>query len=154
MDALLRIWPKIAKDSSILELGSNVGRQAFRLQTEGYTNILRTDLNPLALKAWVFKHTSPAEVVDLEQPTWLPGRTFDLIFTVAVLEHIYSDKVLDNIATKATKWICVCEDELHTIDTHKARNYQLEFEKRGWIQDKCLQVTPDTAFWARTFRKP
>lgn len=155
METLLSIWPKVPLDASVLELGCNIGRQSYRLQTLGYTDLTRADINPHALKDSSFPHTSTPVVVDLESPDWggIEIVRWDLIFTVAVLEHLHNDRVLDKIAALAGKWICVCEDEVHTSDTHKARNYQTEFEARGWVQTASRQMKEDQSFWARVFSK-
>jgi 2-polyprenyl-3-methyl-5-hydroxy-6-metoxy-1,4-benzoquinol methylase len=153
MTALLSIWPEIPLDTRILELGCNVGRQTYRLQTLGYTNLTRADINPHALRDTHFPHTSRALIVDLEGEDCgeLEGEKFDLVFTVAVLEHIYSDRVLDKISSLATGFIAVCEDEEHTLDTHTARNYKEEFGKRGWWQVSEARVPEDRSFRARVF---
>lgn len=155
MDTLLSIWPKVPLDAKILELGCNVGRQSYRLQTMGYTNLTRVDINQIALDDRTFAHTSTPVQVDLESEDWgqLEGTKWDLIFTVAVLEHLYSDRVLDKIASMALRWIAVCEDEVHLLDTHNPRNYQTEFEKRGWKQVHYCQMSEDKSFFARVFER-
>lgn len=153
MDTLMSIWPEVPLDAKILELGCNVGRQTYRLQTLGYTNLTRADVNPFALQDGHFPHTSRAVQVDLESPDWgeLEGTTWDLIFTVAVLEHLFHTHPLDKIAAMSTGWIAVCEDEEHTLETHTARNYHEEFGKRGWWQVSEKRVPEDRAFVARVF---
>jgi len=155
MDTLLSIWPTIPLDATILELGCNLGRQTYRLQTLGYTALTRAEINPTALYTQSFRHESTPVEVDLEAEDWgvLDSRQWDVVFTVAVLEHIYSDRVLDKMARIASKWICVCEDEVHESETHHARDYRKEFESRGWVQVSAVRVKEDEAFWARVFSR-
>ena len=95
---LLSLISDLPKDARILEVGCNVGRNLAYLHDHGYHNLEGIEINPHAVDllrttypqlADVPVHLGPAEEV-------LPGLPdeFDLVYTMAVLEHIHPDSAI------------------------------------------------------------
>ena len=102
-EVLLSLISDLPRDARILEVGCNVGRNLAYLYDHGYRNLEGIEINPHAVEllrttfpqlAGVPVHLGPAEEV-------LPGLhdEFDLVYTMAVLEHIHpgSTVVFDEI---------------------------------------------------------
>jgi 2-polyprenyl-3-methyl-5-hydroxy-6-metoxy-1,4-benzoquinol methylase len=123
------------KDDSILEIGCNCGRNLKFLQDEGYTNLTGIDISQEAidyskkvypeLNAYLI--VSPIEeIIDS-----FKLKSFDVIFTFAVLMHIHQDSewVFNRIKRISKKYIVICEDQ--------RRDYKKIFESG---QNKFIQV--------------
>jgi SAM-dependent methyltransferase len=107
------------RDSRILEIGCNIGRNLQHLSEAGFRNLegieiseeavreLRATFPELAATARI--HNAPAEEV---LPS-LEDRRYDLTFTVAVLEHIHreSEWVFQHIARVTRDTLITIEDE-------------------------------------------
>jgi SAM-dependent methyltransferase len=94
--ALLELIRELPPEARILEVGCNVGRNLAHLHDNGYRHVEGVEINPHAVAllrstypqlADVPIHLGPAEEV---LPT-LPDDGYDLVFTMAVLEHIHPD---------------------------------------------------------------
>ncbi|MGH3986017.1 MAG: class I SAM-dependent methyltransferase [Actinomycetes bacterium] len=93
---LLELLSDLPTDARILEVGCNVGRNLAHLYDHGYHHLEGVEISPHAVEllrktypqiADVPVHLGPAEDV-------LPGMatdSFDLVFTMAVIEHIHPD---------------------------------------------------------------
>lgn len=151
--------------SSILELGCNVGRN-LNILREKYSNLAGIEISSNALKlGWkeypslyqecVFYNSS---IEDQLSQFKEEGQEFDLIFSMAVLQHIHydSDFILDRIA-ELTNLVIVVEDENCISERHFPRNYKEVFEKRGFKQieeiNSLLVFGFDNNFVARILRK-
>ena len=103
--ALLEIISDLPKDARILEVGCNVGRNLAFLHDSGYTNVEGVEINPHAVE--LLRKTYP-QLAETEVHIGLAGEVlpqfeddgFDLVFTMAVLEHIHPDEstVFDDMA--------------------------------------------------------
>lgn len=145
--ALERLLPPgLSKDASILEVGCNCGRNLSFLEDLGYTDLTGVDLNPSAL-AYVSEetHASTFEANLETREGWaiIPGR-FDLVFTMAVLIHLFPDWVLDEVAAKASRWLVTIEDEKYNAWRQVARDYEKEFTARGFrvLRTETYGVSP------------
>jgi len=156
-DYLLDIIPPIEKDAAILEVGCNCGRNLWWLQQSGYTSLAGIDINEAALNSGYFKLKADLQMGDIEsQPLPYKDGQFDLVFTMAVLEHIYNDRILDEIVRVSKEYVLEIEDEDHETATHKIWDYSKEFQKRGLIQlwlDQRASAVFGGGFKARLFRK-
>jgi hypothetical protein len=125
---------------SLLELGANCGRNLHYFRRYGFYDVAGIELNQEAI-ANAFLHfpdvapnIKPGLIQDL-LPKWDP---VDIIFTSVTLMHIpWKDNwVLDVIAEKAQKFIMCTEIENSSYPKGLkfARNYQEQFEKRGFTQ--------------------
>ena len=156
------VKPDDSSSSSILELGSNVGRNLNRLWKAGYHNLSGVEINPEALK--LMKQKFP----DMQVMTYegsIEDRIkelgeYDLIFTMAVLEHIHSDSewIFSEIARKAKRYLITIEGEKKNVsELHFPRNYKNIFEGLGLQQvyEKHLSQKEglNTNFYARVFSR-
>lgn len=112
--ALLKLVSDLPKDARILEVGCNVGRNLAYLHDHGYTRVQGVEINPHAVEllretypqlADVQVHVGPAGDV-------LPGiedDQFDLVFTMAVIEHIHPDEssVFDHMVRLGTEVLAI-----------------------------------------------
>lgn len=137
VDRLLQHTPT---SSSILELGANCGRNLHFFRKAGFKSVGGIELNKEAIRN-AFEHYPDVAgyiaqgTIQRLLPIW---EQVDVIFTSVVLMHIpwADDWVLDTIAEKARKIIMVTEieDSSSPEGLKFARNYQKEFEARGWEQ--------------------
>jgi SAM-dependent methyltransferase len=95
--ALLELISDLPKDAHILEVGCNVGRNLAHLYDHGYTNLAGVEINPHAVEllrqrfpqlATVPVHLGPAR----ELLSKMQSDSFDLVYTMAVIEHIHPDE--------------------------------------------------------------
>lgn len=134
-------------DWSILELGANCGRNLEYFKRGGFKNVSGIELNEDAIRNAHIYYPDVAQTIRLGLiqdllPKWEP---VDVIFTSVVLMHIpwSDDWILDTIAEKAQKIIMTTEIETSSYPQGLkfARNYQEEFEKRGFTQAEHMDRT-------------
>ncbi len=101
-------------------------------------------------------HEGPAE----ELLPRLPDGRFDLVYTMAVLEHVHDDaaQVFAGIARVCRSFLITIEDERRTSWRHFPRNYRRIFELLGLAQlheERCERETHglSPAHVARVFRR-
>lgn len=165
-ELLLRLVRQVANNYvSVLEIGCNVGRNLYHLFSAGYTNLTGIEINEEAVRllraafpdmaGQIVVHNAPAETV-------LPGMaadTFDLVFTMAVLEHIHRDSewLFGDIARVTKEYLITIEDEEHISWRHFPRNYRKVFERLGLREihsEDCSDIPGlGPGFVARVFRK-
>lgn len=132
---------ELQKDASIFEIGSGVGRNLAVLKFAGYDNLSGLELNPGSIQTMrammpvlvqCCVQEGPAEVLVHA----IPSRNFDLVFTMAVLEHLppESEHVFAQIARISQKYVLIIEDEHSVSHRHFPRNYKNVFEKLGLKQ--------------------
>jgi len=141
---------------TVLEVGCNAGRNLIQLASHGYL-ISGVEINPDAVElmhalypteSWSIK-TGPASET-------LPRcGVVDIVFTIAVLEHIHPDEIdvtLDEMTRLAGSGIITIEEEEKTYDRHWPRNYQGLFECRGFRQVHEETVPAEVSKDLRGFR--
>jgi SAM-dependent methyltransferase len=112
--ALAHIIRDLPKTAKILEVGCNVGRNLAHLRDQGYEHVAGVEINPHAVEllrktypqlADSKIHNGPAEEV---LPN-LDTKSFDLVFTMAVLEHVHPDSkaVFQHIARIGAEVLCI-----------------------------------------------
>lgn len=154
-------------DQKILEIGCNVGRNLNFLYNAGYMNLSGIEINKEALN--LMKENFPEMYMNLNlynNPVEyaikeIPTDSYDLVFTMAVLEHIHyeSNFIFSEMTRIAEKYLVTVEDEVTTwSDRHFPRNYKEIFEKeQNWKQVyeiNCEKVNIfDDRFWVRVFKK-
>jgi len=155
----------ISKKSKIIELGCNVGRNLNYLFQKGFTNIYGVEISENALEKMkeiypemslsieVFHSAIEDKIKKFEQGE------FDVVFTMAVLEHIHTDSewIFEEIVRITKSYLITIEDEKHISWRHFPRNYRKIFEKfdlEEIIEMKCDEVPnlPNN-FRARVFEK-
>lgn len=137
--ALLEAISFLPKSARILEVGCNAGRNIAHLFRNGYTGVEAVEISPHAVKllretfpelAGVLVHNGPAEEI-LPQ---FADQSFDLVFTMAVLEHIHPDsaEVFDNIA-RIAKTIVAVEPSFYNASTRQyPHDLKQIFKSRGF----------------------
>jgi 2-polyprenyl-3-methyl-5-hydroxy-6-metoxy-1,4-benzoquinol methylase len=152
----------VSTDASIIELGCNVGRNLNHLWEAGYKNLAGVEINKQAIrlmhegfqdmKATIHQGTIEDMIKGLGQ--------YDLVFRIAVLEHIHSDSegVFAEIARITKRYLITIEGEKNVVsELHFPRNYKNIFEEVGLrqIYEKHLSQKEglNTKFYARVFEK-
>lgn len=158
--------PYLTPRTSVLEIGCNVGRNLNYLFEHGITQLSGIEINAKAvelLHAYYPEmgkraaiYTGPAEDILPE----LHGCLYDLIFTMAVLEHIHpeSEHLFAEIVAhlSSSGHLITIEDEHSITSRHYPRNYREVFEPLG-LREVFAVVPPvglgfDDNFRCRVFR--
>lgn len=156
--AIIKRMP-IAKDAQILELGCGVGRNLEALRKAGYTNLFGIDMNEKAIDLGEvhFPHLegrlyygSIEEWISQIEPN-----IFELVFTMAVLEHIHpSSEWIFAEMVRTTHHLITIEDEYTQSWRHKARDYGRVFSQLGMKQIGMGAIRGlSQKFVGRAFRK-
>jgi SAM-dependent methyltransferase len=159
------IRPYVTPDASILEIGCNVGRNLAWLHHEGYRRLTGIEINAEALA--VLRETYPdlastARLINApveDAITELADDSIDLVFTMAVLEHIHPDSewIFDHIVRVARSTVITIEDERHVSQRHVPRDYREVFTSRGMREVAHLGLGKEMGFGgpyeARAFKK-
>jgi 2-polyprenyl-3-methyl-5-hydroxy-6-metoxy-1,4-benzoquinol methylase len=130
----------VSRESSILELGCNVGRNLSYLYTNGYKDLTGIDISERALNLGAQTYPNLYENITIKQAEIrdfikrTPSDAFDCVFTMAVLTHLpYSyDETIKDIARIAKKTIITIEYENTSNWKHFPRNYGTIFKGLGW----------------------
>ena len=157
------IRPYVGPDPRILEIGCNVGRNLAHLFDAGYRDLTGIEINGNALA--MLRESFPemgatarlinAPVEDVIRD--FPDASFDLVYAMAVLEHIHPDSewIFDEIARITRSVVVTIEDEHGVSSHHVPRDYRAVFEGRGLHQlaERSLSSSEGfpTAFQARVF---
>jgi len=151
------------KNIKVLEIGCNVGRNLFVLLSKGYKDLSGVEINSEAVKH--LKNSQLKDKVTIYSSSIedcigsFSDNQFDLVFTMAVLEHIHPDSewVFKEIA-RITKGLITIEDELNVSLRVFKRNYFDVFSKLDMKQEVMfnLEDLKDDdlyGFIARVFKK-
>ena len=146
------------RNISILELGSGTGRNLYYLKKAGYENITGVELSPLYIAAMKEHFPQLSEMViqgPLEEILPVCNRSYDLVFSMAVLEHIptESENVFSEIV-RIAKNLIVIEDEKCKSWRHFPRNYRDVFSGLGMEYVKGWKNVPglSSSFVMRFFQ--
>ncbi len=156
-------WPD--RLISILEPGCNIGRNLHFLVKSGYLDLSGIDMSPRALP--FMNETFPDVAKNL---TFYEGSIehwivqfrddhFDVVFTMAVLEHIHpsSEWIFGHLARIARLGIVLVEDEASHSVRMWPRKYKEIFEGFGLVEDFARDCAGfpglNKAYWARRFLK-
>jgi 2-polyprenyl-3-methyl-5-hydroxy-6-metoxy-1,4-benzoquinol methylase len=152
-----------AAPSKVLEVGCNVGRNLDYLYRAGYhvagieisqtaVSVLRATFPEMAADATIYN--APVE----EVIRTLPTEGYDVVFTMAVLEHIHPDSewIFAEMA-RISRVVVTIEDEVNTTLRHFPRPYGEIFTALGLEQVESVHCSAvdglGDAFWARVFRR-
>lgn len=128
------------QDARILELGCNVGRNLEALRAAGYGALEGVEISQPALDLLAKTHPELAEAATLRCGTieatlpQLPADHFDLVYTMAVLEHVHpdsADEVFEQMVRVAKRHVFTIEDEACASWRHFPRDYGEIFAKLG-----------------------
>ncbi len=150
---------------TVFEIGCNAGANLDRLFRAGFTRLGGIEINPEAVK--LLSETFPelasqVEIYDAaveEVIQTIPDDAFDIIFTMAVLEHIHRDSewTFQEMARIARRYLITIEDEKSSGWGHFPRNYRKVFERLGLAQVESMNCRSieglGDRFVARVFEK-
>ncbi len=139
---------RVKNADKILEIGCNVGRNLYTFYNRGYSHLTGIELNPKAVALMAEKFPDMAEnIVVINSPVedvinQLPSNSFDIVYTMAVMEHIHEDSewIFKEMVRISKRLIVTLEDEVAVSWRTFARNYQQVFEELGARQvsvDNC-----------------
>ena len=156
-----------ARNNTLLEIGCNIGRNLEFFHRAGFRNLSAIEINEDAVKLLrghfpEMGSTAQIHVGPVEEVIKTFGdNQFDVVYTVAVLEHIHtqSEWVFGEMARIARRLVITIEDERHLSDRHFPRNYGKVFTALGLTQlesVECVKVEGmglRGGFFARVFAK-
>ena len=160
-DLISELIPREQKPR-VLELGSNVGRNLLMLRFGGYQDLTGIELSKSAVN--LMRKTFPTAITikilvgEIEKLMYdLRSRSFDIVFTMAVLEHlpVESEHVFKEMARVTNTYLITIEDEKCTSWRHFPRQYDKIFKRVGMKQvmaEKNL-VGLSKSFVCRVFKK-
>lgn len=126
--------------SRILEIGCNAGRNLAVLRKNGLSNLAAIEINQAAVDTLRSSHPNLSDVTITVKPIEevvkdIPDNSYDVIYTMAVLEHIHfkSDWIFAEMV-RISPLIITIEDEVDISTRHFPRNYQKVFEPLGMKQ--------------------
>ncbi len=151
----------VKPNASIIELGCNVGRNLHQLWLAGYRNLAGVEINEDAVRLMKerFPEMQPIIYQGSIEDRIKELQEYDLVFTIAVLEHIHRDSewVFPEIAKRARMLITIEGEKKNVSELHFPRNYKNVFEASGLrqIYEKHLSHKEglNTKFYARVFEK-
>ena len=129
----------VPKKATILEIGCNIGRNVHYLYVNGYKNVVGIEINSDAVDLLYFAYPNTAGKMNIindsveEIIPKLHDESFDVVFTMAVLEHLSleSEFVFSHIIRITKNVILTIEDEFTCSSRHFPRNYRKIFEING-----------------------
>jgi SAM-dependent methyltransferase len=135
--ALLEMISDLPADSRILEVGCNVGRNLAYLHDHGYRNVEGIEINPhaVAMLRESFPQLADNAIHLGPAGEHLPGfadDSYDLVFTMAVIEHIHPDEafIFDDFVRVSPRVLSIEPKRRHT---HRQFPHDVEqvFTSRG-----------------------
>jgi SAM-dependent methyltransferase len=165
--ALLRelVGTRAGDDPNVLEIGCNVGRNLDHLLHTGVRRLTGIEISepPVKMMRQVYPElASTARILNMpveDAIKNLGDGEFDLVYTMAVLEHIHPDSewVFGEMVRVTRNLIITIEDEESVSGRHFPRRYKRIFEPLGMQQieeRKCDSISGfDRSFVARVFVK-
>ncbi|HYE98135.1 MAG TPA: class I SAM-dependent methyltransferase [Planctomycetota bacterium] len=160
-----KIREKVPPPASVLEIGCNVGRNLNALLAAGY-DVHGIEISAEALKLMKEAFPQVAEKGHIvHSPVEDVIRTFpengmDVVFTMAVLEHIHTESewIFGEMARIAKRYVVVLENEVALSWRHFPRNYGKIFQDLGLTQvwEHRLTDVPGLGdnYFGRIFEKP
>lgn len=126
----------------ILEIGCNVGRNLNELFCAGFKSLAGIEINRNAIKLMQEVYPDMVKKIEIYNVPVesviqnFEDNSFDLVFTMAVLEHIHSDSefIFSHMARIVKKTLITVEDEKGLSWRHFPRNYKRIFENLGLKQ--------------------
>jgi SAM-dependent methyltransferase len=154
-----------AEQAKLLEIGCNIGRNLEHFHRAGFRNLNAIEINAGAIEA-LKQHfpelgkTAQFFVGPVEEgiKTFGDGQ-FDIVYTMAVLEHVHADSnwIFGDIARVAKRFVITIEDEREFSDRHFPRKYDQVFGAVGLKQIEAIECVDlpglGAGFWARVFTK-
>ncbi len=147
---LVDLLSKHAPGASVLELGCNVGRNLHYLHEAGFGPLGAIEINENALQQLRAAFPALAAEAALAHGTLeselpkVPGGDYDVVFSMAVLEHVHyeSDWLMAHVVRSAKKFVVTIENEYDVSDRTFPRNYQRVLERHGARQVEVVEPVP------------
>lgn len=151
-------------DSKILEIGCNVGRNLNHLSQAGFKNLEAIEISENAIQLLKKSHPEMASHTKIHNTSIediikeFGDNEFDIVFTMAVLEHIHKDSewIFSDMVRITKDCLIVVEDEHCESWRHFPRNYKKIFERLGMKQIEeinCADVGGLSCYYfARIFK--
>lgn len=160
------IQKRVGPEAQILEIGCNSGRNLEYLYRAGFKHLAGIEINSQAvdllkqsfpeMASCTQIHLSPIESVIKD----FKESQFDLVFTMAVLEHVHSESewIFKEMARITGKTLITIEDEKELSWRHFPRNYSHVFKSLGLKEVESIQCDLSIhgltdRFFARIFCK-
>jgi len=152
-------------DAKILEIGCNVGRNLNYLFQDGFKKLEGIEISEKAVRLLkeaypeMASHTNIYNIPVEEIIKDFRDCEFDVVFTMAVLEHIHTDSewVFHEMVRITKDFLIIIEDEHGLSWRHFPRNYKKVFDPLGMKQIEeinCGEVHGlGSNFFARIFKK-
>ena len=146
------LYPRITKESSILEIGCNIGRNLNHLWQAGYKNIRGMEISKHAVKRLRVEYPclamTPVDIGPAELSIQkYDSNSVDVIFTMSVLEHLHPDRrfLFEEIARVARKYVLAIEPR-HGKRSHMQYPWDIksEFTAVGLTH---IDTKPWSALW-------
>lgn len=141
--------------SSILEIGCNVGRNLHHFWGHGFKNLRGIEVSQAAVGRLRDSYPNLSDIPILVGPAelllpGLPARSFDLVFTMAVLEHVHPSQsaVFREIARVSRRYVLAIEPRVGHA-THR----QYPWDVVGCFEEAGLQVIHQ-ASWSSLWPTP
>lgn len=137
---LISMISKLGIDNpKILEVGCNAGRNLNALYEQGYRNLHGLEISPNAVRALRENFPNLENItIDIGTAEDLlksyQDNSFDIVFTMAVLQHIHPESIDDivNNITRISKSYCISHEvETHSSWRHYPRSYKVFYKKFG-----------------------
>ena len=152
-------------NTRVLEIGCNVGRNLNYLFNAGFSNLSGIEINEEAVRLLkqsfpemadhIAIHNTPVEEIIRH----FANDEFNIVFTMAVLEHIHTDSewIFSEIVRITKDHLVTIEEEKVMSGRHFSRNYKRIFESLGMKQieeTRCNEIEGlGSKFYARVFTK-
>lgn len=155
----------LSRMPKILEIGCNAGRNLNHLFQAGFSDLSGIEINERAVQLLkqsfpeMADHTAIYNAPVEESICQFGDGEFDIVFTMAVLEHIHRDStwIFPEIVRIAKDYLVTIEDERGLSARHFPRNYKRVFESLGMKQiegTRCDEIAElGSSFYARAFAK-
>lgn len=142
----------VPKNSHIVELGCNLGRNLNYLYGEGYTNLTGVEISANSIEQMKQIYNVKWAVINSPIEDCIKELKADCYITMAVLEHIHPESEWMFKEMSKAKYIVTIEDELHDGARHRARKYDKIFNNQ--IKGEQFKDTNifDPSFVARLFK--
>lgn len=164
---LVEIMQRYAtRNANILEIGCNVGRNLHYLFLAGFKNLEGIEISEKAVQSLrqsypeMARHTKVYNAPVEDMIGDFTDCQFDIVFTMAVLEHIHPDSecIFPKMVRITKDFLITIEDEHGTATWRRfPRNYKKVFQALGMKQVEeinCSEVDRLNAnFFARVFKK-
>ena len=146
-------------------MGCNAGRNLDCLYQGGFKQLEAIEINTAAIDLLNEQFPEMAQDIHVyngpieEVVPDLPAGSYDLVFSMAVLEHVHTDSewVFEKVVDVVNDYLVTIEDERCLSSRHFPRNYQAVFEGLGLEQVRQVEDLSETGlpsgFVARVFRK-